>query len=685
MKRFITYIVLLFLFCEVSLAQNSIRPQPAAGIIPGCVYVTFKPSRSDALSHVSGNRTGIGNIDKVFSALGVNDIVRFDPSAPDKIDKKYGLDRTYTVFFSGEYTPEEACKMLAGLNEVKCTAMHRIFESCYTPNDPHVGDQWYLTNMKVKEAWGYSKGDHNVVIAIVDDGLNYNHEDLSPNIDTNYGEWGPDGKGGDKSTNGKDDDGDGYKDNWRGWDFVGNIPDAQADTVSKWKPDNDPMPGASINSHGTRVAGCASAAADNAKGLAGIGFKCSLLPLKSGNDNGHLVAGYESIDYASKHNAKIINCSWGGTLTSFEVAYVQNIIDAVTERGSLVVAAAGNFTSNNDNNPFYPASLDKVLSVGATDQSDKAASFSNYGKTVDVFAPGTGIFTTGHPGDNVYDASFGGTSAAAPVTCGVLGLLATKKPDLTPKFLTRIIVETCDKMTPNDQNHHGRINALSALTTPGYPGLSIQSFTVDGVDGVDAELLYINKPETVAVEFKNVVDAGSGLQVTLLPTIDSYSPTGTATAFLGTMAEGEVKTGNFIFTRDPNSAGVSSITLNFYVTDGNKYKDTLSVTISVIGDEVWIPSAVKASETKAFSLGLVYPNPARERVTLPLSLSERMAVNVKVVDVLGRGVYTQTEQVFEAGSNYIDIDTHSFAAGMYFIVITDSHGGMYTRAFTVTK
>jgi hypothetical protein len=151
------------------------------------------------------------------------------------------------------------------------------------------------------------------------------------------------------------------------------------------------------------------------------------------------------------------------------------------------------------------------------------------------------------------------------------------------------------------------------------------------------------------------------------------------------MAEGEVKTGNFIFTRDPNSEGISSITLSFYATDGNKYKDTLWIDIIVSGDDTWIPSSVSETKAGAFSLGSVCPNPAREKATLPLSLTERMSASVKVVDILGREVLKLGGQVFEGGTNYIDVDTHNFSAGMYFIVIADSHGGMYTRAFTVTK
>jgi subtilisin family serine protease len=674
------FAMLVALQC-VSLAQNIAAPDRKPVVVPNTLYVKFKPARVVDLTRATDSRTGISEVDALLEKIGATRLVPFEP-APDKIDIKYGFDRTFSVIFSGEYTPYDVAQMFKSLSQVRQVSPRYVFEKTYTPNDALLSSQWAIDKMNLKTAWNSSKGDSNVVIAVLDDGVNYNHEDLAPNIALNKGEMGTDGQGKDKRSNGVDDDKDGFKDNWRGWDFIQsgtwNMP-------GTWKPDNDPYPPLPTNSHGTNVAGCASAQADNSIGVAGPGFNCHIMPLKTGDSAGTLAAGYEGIQYAGKKGAKAINCSWGGTLDEDFVPFVQDVIDAAIERGSLVVASSGNQGTDNDNTPFYPASCDGVLAVGATKEDDKAQGFSNYGKSVDVYAPGGNIYTTGYPGNTNYNASFGGTSASAPVAAGVIGLMAAKYPNWTPEFLNRQIVETCDNVVNpgNRTKYWGRVNAYNALTVPSYPGLVVATFAVDGED--QGVLEYINKKYTLEVDFQNVVASGTGVTVTLLNDPGYYSPSGTMTASLGSMNEMETKKGTFTFTRGVLTEGESYVRLFFYAADGKKYKDTLWLDIEIIADDIWEEQSVVEPSEVGMKVGNLFPNPAQERVSLPLQVREQGEYTFIVKDMLGREVLRKSEQVFMTGTQYIDIDTKSFANGMY--VVTLLANGTVVRAgeFTVIK
>lgn len=683
--------VMLLALQGVSLAQDLAVPGAKPVVVPGTLYVKFSPAEVVDLSRISRSRTGVKEVDELLEKIGATRLVKFDPDpTPDKVALKYGFDRMYSVNFSGEYTPYQVADMFASLPSVREVTPRFVFYQAYTPNDEHLNAQWYIDKMSVKQAWNATKGDSTVVIAILDDGINYNHEDLVPNIATNPGEMGNDSQGNDKRSNNKDDDKDGYVDNWRGWDFIES---GQWDDPDSWVPDNDPLPPLANNSHGTKVAGCASARADNSIGLAGVGFRCKIMPIKTADNTGTLAAGYDAIYYASRKGAKIINCSWGGELDPKYVASAQSFVDAATERGSLVVASAGNYAKDNDITPFYPACLKDVLAVGWTDADDKANSNSHYGKSVDVFAPGSNILTVGYPGNDSYDPSFGGSSAAAPVTSGVAGLLVSKYPNWTPKFITRQLVETCDNVVnpSNRTKYWGRVNAYSAVSLPSYPGLVLiaDSYKIDGDELVGLD--YINKKYQLEVDFKNVVAGGAGITVTLLNGQSYYTANSPTVSTLGSMTELETKTGTFYFTRGTAvrkrtfAPFQKYVHLYFYATDGKKYKDTLTLDVDINADETWIDESVKEPAELGLKVGNLFPNPAHEKVSLPLQVSEQGEYVLSVKDMLGREVYRISEKVFTTGTHYIDIDTKSFANGMYIVTLLANGSVVRAGEFTVVK
>lgn len=313
------------------------------------------------------------------------------------------------------------------------------YDFFYTPNDLGSG-QWNLSQINAELAWNETTGA-NVPIAIVDNAVQISHVDLSSNIYINPNEI---------AGNGIDDDNNGYIDDVTGWDAADN--------------DNDPSPPANANasyfSHGTHCAGISAAVTDNGIGISSIGFNSKIIPVKiANNSTGTLSGAYFGVDYAIIAGAKIISMSWGGGM--YSITY-QNLFDYAYSQGIVCIAAAGN---NNVSSPMYPASYNHVISVGATDQLDQKAPFSNYGSTIDVMAPGVGIYST--VPQNGYDYK-SGTSMACPLVSGLAALMLAKNPSLTPDELEACLKNSCDNIDALNPNYmgsigSGRINALAAL------------------------------------------------------------------------------------------------------------------------------------------------------------------------------------------------------------------------------
>ncbi|MEP6736832.1 MAG: S8 family serine peptidase [Chryseolinea sp.] len=326
------------------------------------------------------------------------------------------------------------------------------------PNDPNTAQQAYLDVIKAREAWDITQGTESMIIGIVDTGGDLDHPDLQDKIYINPND----------PVDGIDNDDDGFIDDYRGWDFSG------ADLVLIGTPgfvgDNDPsVHQGGLFTHGTLVAGCAAATTNNGIGVASVGYKTKLLftkhfadnqPADNSNYSSDLYAG---ILYVATHGAKIINCSWGSYNPS---TIAQDIIKYVTlDLGCLIIAAAGN---SNLETPIYPASYDYVLSIGASNDDDTRADFSNFGKTIDMMAPGVDVFTTAFDNGYTYES---GTSLAAPIVSGAAALVWTVHPEFTPLQVAEQLRVSSDgslnSLNPAYVNKlgHGRLNVLKALTT----------------------------------------------------------------------------------------------------------------------------------------------------------------------------------------------------------------------------
>ncbi len=338
------------------------------------------------------------------------------------------------------------------------------------PNDTYFANQWALRNtgqyaygtagadIRMAEGWDVTIGSGDIVIAVLDTGIDYSHNDLVWNVWRNLGET--------SCTDAIDNDGNGFKDDCKGWDFV--------------NADNDPM---DDSGHGTHVAGVIGAKGNNSTGIAGIMWLSNMMALKVCDANGSCDVGAEiaAIDYAidmkNNHgvNVRVMNASFGGG-ASEPNEYMA--IDRANVAGILFVAAAGNggddgIGDNNDAAPVYPASYDlpNIISVAATDQDDRRVSFSNYGPTtVDVAAPGTYIFSTVPNWWTMYYGyghleMFSGTSMAAPHVTGLAGLLSAYYSHFTHSQIRTMILRYVDVLpTLNGWIlTGGRINADRAL------------------------------------------------------------------------------------------------------------------------------------------------------------------------------------------------------------------------------
>ncbi|HET9328483.1 MAG TPA: S8 family serine peptidase [Candidatus Eisenbacteria bacterium] len=337
------------------------------------------------------------------------------------------------------------------------------------PNDPYLIFQWQIrstpenTDVQVTDAWDVWKGDTSTVIAIMDNGLDVSHPDLASQVWINRAEI---------PGNGLDDDGNGYIDDVKGWDFGNDDNDPSSEPVID-------ASGLDVGFHGTFVAGVAAASTHNGLGIAGAAWKCRFMALKVGDSNGAIMleSVVEAFDYMVGKGAAVLNMSFGTSDTTAR-EFLQAAVDDADAANILCVAGAGN---DGASVKTWPAACDGVISVGATAENNTRASFSNHGPWVDVAAPGSLIWSSicqnyvlddlsyilyvflfGYDGANPYMYA-DGTSFASPLVAGVCGLIRSKMPALTPAQVAAHVVATGD-VIPYDQPIGPRVNAHRALT-----------------------------------------------------------------------------------------------------------------------------------------------------------------------------------------------------------------------------
>lgn len=321
-------------------------------------------------------------------------------------------------------------------------------------NDPHLGKLWGMINtgqsdsagqagisgvdINASNAWKVQTGSSDVVVAVIDTGVNYKSKDLADNMWVNQAE-----KNGKK---GVDDDGNGYVDDIYGWNFVKNSPDPMDD-----------------QGHGTHCSGTIGAKGNDKYGIVGVAWKTRIMALKflDSEGSGSLENALLAIDYAVKNGAKVLSNSWGGGGYS---SILKEAIERSYQAGAVFVAAAGNESNDNDVNESYPANYDipNIISVAAIDNKGQLASFSNFGKKkVHIAAPGVNIYSTILKG---YD-SWSGTSMATPHVSGAAVLMASQYPMMNGVQIKEAILNAAkpNKYIRNKVSTGGNLDTYNAL------------------------------------------------------------------------------------------------------------------------------------------------------------------------------------------------------------------------------
>lgn len=535
----IRFFILAMLVATASWAQQAdFRPQtvilkvkPAYRVL--CTDQSIDvPALKDAFAQLQPERVW-----KKFPTIPAPDASRLAPGFsqnPEDISLIYELN-----YHSSVPVPK-------AVEALKRTGVFVFAEPAYiahpisTPSDPLLDKQWHLDLIHALEAWEIDSGSSDIVVGVTDTGIDWDHPDLVDAI--HYNEADP--------IDGEDNDGNGYVDDYRGWNFYNNNNDP--DELS-W-------------SHGTHVSGLACASTNNGIGVAGTGYLTKVLPVKCG-DKLELTHGYEGIIYAYERGAQIINCSWGSTsITEFG----HSIVRFVANEGVLLVGGAGN---NNNDYDFYPASFKEVLSVAASDSLNGKAIFSSYNYNVDITAPGQVVLSTKN-GAGVYETE-SGTSMSAPIVAGAAALVIHRFPQLTPQQVMAQLRETTDDIYGyenndmyQDQLGTGLLNMERALQDLVPVSIRIDSHYV--TDNED-EIFALGEQVDLSIELVNLMGATGPVTVKLRSLDESVTITDSVRTFAAMPAG--VRTNNFAapfnFTVDSFVSYNQEITMRLDITSGN--------------------------------------------------------------------------------------------------------------------
>ncbi|MCZ7602276.1 MAG: S8 family serine peptidase [Melioribacteraceae bacterium] len=511
MSKFLIAILLSFSIAFAANSTNYFKANPEVIIQPGKVVVKYK---------------------KMDSYGAVNKKVK------DQLSAKFGLQAEKAVFESAQNielknhlnlnnifvyevpTVVDVNKLIIQLNaDPSIEYAEPIYLSPLEeiPNDPLYGSQQHLPQISAPEAWDDQYGSSSVIIGVIDSGVDWDHEDLADIIWMNSGEI---------ADNGIDDDGNGYIDDIRGWDFVTGVSGSGATNSSPNEdgevPDNNPM---DYNGHGTHVAGIAAAETNNNIGIASVSSGAQVMSLRAGW-NGNDGRGYvsslfaaQAYMYAADNGAHITNQSSGSS--------GQLIVDAAFYaflNGVLIIESAGN---SNNQTPSALGAQPWIISVASLDPNDTKSSFSNYGDYIAVSAPGSSILSTivepsSFFGGNKY-VRLSGTSMAAPLVASVAGLVKAKYPGMDVIELFTQVVKTADNLDDVnpafvDALGTGKVNAARALSesvTPLPPNLQFENITISETSGNGNGILDPGETVDVNIEISNMWAATTNISANL--------------------------------------------------------------------------------------------------------------------------------------------------------------------------
>ncbi len=507
MKKILSSAVLVFIFTSLTFAQS--QPQ----YFKNAIIVKYQDEETLQKSNIAGATFVQQQVEDYLGTLGMTEIKPFWNNSKENIlwrtlsEKRKlipnneltdDIRRIVEYQYTSEIDPMILADKLSKIPGIEYAEPRLIRQLSLTTDDPIKNS--YETIHKFNEAWDITTGSSDVVIGIIDSGVNYLHSDMANKQWVNEGEI---------PENQIDDDGNGFVDDYLGWDFW------EARSTIPVEADNDPF--AEHQDHGTHVAGIAAADANNTIGLAGTGFNSRYMAIKAGgieddpntdNDESRGIAFWDlAIEYGVLNGADVINMSFGGPgFSDFE----NDVIQFAVNSGVIMVGASGNSFSSE---AFYPAAYDGVLNVGSITGDQAISNFSNHGYTVDVFAVGSSIRSTGGFGTTGFvDKS--GTSMASPVVAGLAGLLRAQFPDWSPRRIIHQIRSTSVPFTSTLDPlflGKGMIDAEAALTNL-MPGISIRSFNITDSQGTS---LSVGESGIIDLRLRNFGETTGALTITL--------------------------------------------------------------------------------------------------------------------------------------------------------------------------
>ncbi len=441
MKKYILHIIIFIAGVSQGLAQISVD----SGFISNQLYVKIIPPSSHALEvqyipHPDNPNIGKSAWEVIKNYGGMSMLNAFSTNFEE-------LKNIYKVTLKQGSDINALVKALNNNKDVEYAERIPVYSIDAKPLDLDENKQWYFKVINMNSSWELKLDlSRAKVVAVIDNGVQYNHEDLISKIAENRNEVAGDGK---------DNDGNGFIDDYYGWNVAENNSNPSPHTIDNTFRNNPKY--AAFGWHGTHVSGIIGAGAGNKVGIASLGVNNRILSIKAagiigGKPNDVVLFNIDdAFTYAIKRNVDIINCSFGSLHPSI---VAQAKINEAISKGIIIVAAAGNSKSDV---LFYPAAYDGVIAVGATNRDDVLWNKSNYGSYIDVMAPGVEIYSTVSTDNGSY-GYLSGTSMAAPIVAGFAGLILSMEPDRVSQ-IEAIIKGGCDNINDKNPNYINKMGA----------------------------------------------------------------------------------------------------------------------------------------------------------------------------------------------------------------------------------
>lgn len=459
--------------------------------VDGRLLVQFHDDVIPAVGLDGTVQVNVPEVDRLltrFDAVAMNPF--FGPLQSVNEEFMYRIRNDYVIEFPAGTDMELVASEMSMLDDIEWALPDYLIPFDYVPDDPSYANQWFHDNLESARAWDITRGSEEVLVAGIDTGVDWNHPDLVDNIWVNPGEdidgnpavydFFEDLPGTSGDWNYEDDDGNGFVDDFIGYDWVTGVnayPGEDGNT-----PDNNPM---DFNGHGTGVGASMVQTGDNGVGGVGVAWDSKLICTRCGyqSSSGQGLTSLSAavsamaylIDVAERYDKVVIaNMSYGG---SSQYQPMMNIVSDAWDTGLLMFGAAGN---DGVSAAHYPAAYTEVIAVAATNQGDGRAGFSNYGNWVSISAPGVSCLTAWF--NNAY-SSWDGTSVASPIAAGVGALVAARFPEESNATWRQIVEDSVDPDNSSQYIGTGRVNAYKAVTQFAWPELTFDWIEVSDPDG----------------------------------------------------------------------------------------------------------------------------------------------------------------------------------------------------------